>query len=310
MKNPHPYVPLTKEQHNVLTGLMLGDGHLRIAKSNINAALMVGRSYKDFPYMEYELSLFYNFCSPLTQNRGPRVIDKFDKIISSIRKECAFNTVASPSFTPYHKLWYPNGKKKIVPNDLILSPQIIAHWICDDGHVTYNKLPYRLKLELSTHGFSEEEVNFLSKLLENKYNEKFLVKKKTRKDKVYFMIKAYDSACRALFKDIDSFFKMDRKRIWDKPESRFYNDVPERQTSHIESLKERKEILDNIVKSSSSSSSSILLKDLAVELSYIYNGVIDYKCINKLLKPYIADGIIIKEIDILNNNTCKLIIRK
>ncbi len=178
----HPLIQLTEDQHNALTGSMLGDGHLVVAKNNINAALMIGRSYKDVEYLKYEMSIFDNFLSLLSRSRGPKIHIKSYNGKYEDTKQCNFNTIASPSFTPYHKLWYLN-KKKIVPNNLVLNGQIIAHWIADDASVLYNKLPYRFVVEFATNGFSEDEVNFLASLLKERYNEDFLVRQKNRKDK-------------------------------------------------------------------------------------------------------------------------------
>lgn len=270
---------------------MLGDGHL--APGGRNARLMIGRAEKDKDYLEFERNIFHNFLTPANKDE-----------ISLNNDRCCFSTIASPTFTPYRLKWYPNGKK-IVPLDLELSSVSIAHWIADDGHVSYNKLPYRFTLELSTHGFSQTEVIFLSNLLKNKYDEDFIVGPKNKK-KTYYVIKAYDSACRAVFKDIDCYFKMYRKRIWNKPESRFYNDPPGRQRSMLKDFKIKQEKLFNLIESGV----PITLINLANELGYIYNGKPEYKAMNKLLKQYLESGKIIKEVDKFNNNTTTVRILK
>jgi hypothetical protein len=306
----HPFIPLTVAQHNVLTGLMLGDGHLKKGKSNINAALMVGRSVRDEDYLRYEMSIFANFLPPRHHNQQMQYSLPIAKRSGLTRSDCCyFSTVNSPSFTFYHTLWYQSIDDKFVkrvPNSLQLNGQIVAHWIADDGGVDYNKLPYRLRCEFSTHGFLQEEVEFLAELLKDRYQEDFLVCPKHRKDKTYYTIKCYDSACRTMFLDIDSFFKMDRKRIWDHPESRFWQDPPERQREMVKIFQKRKNMLDQMI----IVGKPFTLKELATNLSYIYDGKIEYKAVNKILQPYLEGGIIIKEMDYFDNNTITIRVLK
>src|ERR1700686_1390993 len=309
MRKPHPHIPLTDLQHNTLIGLMLGDGHLTMGDSNINARLMVGRSIKDENYLRYEMDIFENFLSPRYQDKIPGYDTSIDKRTGKAKNECNFSTSAHPSFTPYYLSWYKDidGKRtKIIPSNLQLNEQIIAQWIADDGSVGYNKLPYRFVVEISTHGFTQDEVNFLSKLLSDRYHEEFLVRPKNRKGKQYFIIKVYDSACRVMFADIDQSFKMTRKRLWDKPESRFYLDPPVRQRSMLKDFAVRKSLVKDII----DLGKNIKLLDLANKLGFVYNNKVEYKSVDRLLKPYLDNGLISKFYDNNDNNTCYLLIKK
>jgi len=112
-----------------------------------------------------------------------------------------------------------------------------------------------------------------------------------------------------MFADVDPYFKMDRKRIWDKPESRFWNDTPPRQRSMIRDLTRRKEIIKETI----ALGKDFKLFDLATQLGYSSkskSGRIDYVTINKLLKPYLDDGSITKFYDKDDNNTCIIKIKK
>ena len=298
MKIPHQYIGLSTLQKEALTGSMLGDGHLCLQKHSINASLMIGRAIKDKEYLEYEAMIFANLAAPRYTN-GVIITKYFDKSIGKIDIECKFATSNNPSLTEYHNKWY-NNKIKVIPPDLELSAISIAHWIADDGSIWCNKLPYRFVLELSTHSFTEEENHFLSSLLEKRYNEEFLVRPKNRNGKRYYVIRSYDSACRAVFSDINEHFKMSRKRIWDKEGSRFWNDPPERQVSKVKEFRHKRDLLASII----DNGNELTLIELAHELGYVYkNGTIEYGGINKLLKPYIDLGKIIKEVDVFNNNT-------
>lgn len=294
-------MPLTQLQHQALTGSMLGDGHVR---GYCNARFMVSRAVKDQGYLEYERLLFENFLAPRCKDACQFHRSK-NKKTGEIKESYVFSTVNSPSLTPYRKLWYPDGIK-IVPPNLELSSVAVAHWVADDGSVAFNKLPYRLTLELSTHGFTKTEVEFLADLLNKRYNEEFLVRPKNKRGKRYYIIKAYDSACRALFLDIDPVFKMTRKRIWNKPESRFWNDQPSRQISKVKISNDRKELLRQIIEIGE----PITLKQIAEKLSYIHNNKFDHRSVDRVLKPYLDSGKVIKDMDRFNNNTITIRITK
>jgi len=109
-----------------------------------------------------------------------------------------------------------------------------------------------------------------------------------------------------MFLDIDPYFKMTRKRIWDKPESRFWVDQPERQRSMVQGFRNRKALIAKIVETGE----PITLIQLAHDLGYVYNDQIDYKSVNKLLKPYLNQGIIVKDMDRSNNNAVTIRIVK
>lgn len=292
----HPFIPLTLYQEQVLTGLMLGDGHLAINGKAINASLMVSRAIKDKDYLQYEADLFQNLLAPRYCD-AVQYSKSFNKTHNRYKEAYSFATSNNPSLTVHQKRWYQN-KIKIVPLDLQLSSISVAHWVADDGSVDYNKLPYRLRLELSTHGFTKTEVEFLANLLNERYHEEFLVRGKNKKGKKYWIIKAYDSACRELFADIDPYFKMDRKRIWDKPESRFWTDQPERQISKVKIAGCRRELFRRIVENGN----PITLKQIAEQLGYAHNDRFDYRSVNRILKPYLESGQIIKDMDKHNNN--------
>jgi len=132
----HPFIPLTETQHNALTGSMLGDGHLRIGKNNINAELMIGRCIEDAKYLKYEASIFSNFSTPRHKKGKGGILyhEGIDHWSGELKISCNYGTIASPSFTPYRLKWYKFDEKeekyiKIVPSDLILNGQIVAHWL-------------------------------------------------------------------------------------------------------------------------------------------------------------------------------------
>jgi LAGLIDADG DNA endonuclease family protein len=287
------YIALTQQQEEILTGLMLGDGHLCL--NGISAYLTVVRAIKDKEYLEYEADIFFKFLTKSHQEIGLKQRSHYKKEYNKTYIDVFFNTSNNPVFLAHQEKWYRNCVK-IVPSDLKLTSTTVAHWIADDAYLTTNKLPYRFAMSLSTHGFTKDEVYFLADLLHERYQEKFIVSPSKKK---YYFIRGYDSACRAIFADIDPYFKMKRKRIWEEPDARFYANQPERQVSQIETIAARRKYLAEVI----DLGNSITMKELAVGLGYIYNGKIDYRNVNYLLQPYLNSGKVSKEVDKFNNNT-------
>ncbi len=244
----HELKILTECQINALTGSMLGDGGLYKQKEHTNPKLVIHRTLKDKEYLEYEASIFKEFTAPRFEN-GVGKYTKLDERYNKYYSVWKYETVDTPSFSSYHKYWYPNGQKE-VPNDLKLNGQIVAHWICDDGWVGKNKVDYRFQIDISTDGFTKDEVYFLSKLMSDRYNENIFVQPWTRKGtgKKYYKLRAYDSACRAIIVDVDDHFKMKRKRLWDNPISRYYTNPPERQIERNNITAQKKIIMDDFLK--------------------------------------------------------------
>ena len=72
----NPPEKLTEQQHNILTALMLGDGHLSRGKTKgANANLIIGRAIQDIEYLKWQYELFSNVCT----KKAFRTRSSFDK---------------------------------------------------------------------------------------------------------------------------------------------------------------------------------------------------------------------------------------
>lgn len=86
-----------------------------------------------------------------------------------------------------------------MPEDLELTPLILAVWFADDGCI--RKEGKQLIVKLSTESFGEYGASFLSNKLETRLNEKFpIYRKKPGIDQ--FFIKSGTRASQMLLKDI------------------------------------------------------------------------------------------------------------
>src|SRR5271165_6615189 len=99
---------LTHFQHEILTGLLLGDGHLHKTQKIVehNASLVVERSSGDKEFLIENYDVFKDLClSP------PRSYDRV-QILNGIERTyhyTKFATRSLPIFSKYYDIWYPEG---------------------------------------------------------------------------------------------------------------------------------------------------------------------------------------------------------
>ncbi len=221
---------LTSIQDQVLTGLMLGDGSLAFSSNKLSKTprLTIGRAIKDKEYINYHANIFSNFLNPKSVQEKISHHYKLNKSYPQM----VLRTKSSVEFLSYYNKWYPNGKKKTVPKDLVITPIILATWIADDGGIknTFgnNKLyPNLFELELATQGFTKTEVEMLCEKLSTLFNFPFHVKHKGANKQ--YVIKLYSTPnIKAVFRYIDSSFPpgMERKSdLWRRPEANLHDDI-------------------------------------------------------------------------------------
>lgn len=145
-KNIH----ITKEAKNVLNGLMLGDGHME--RNNQSGRYTQGCKYKEF--LEHIQTVLPFEWTPLWHDK------KWD---------CYhMKSHSSPTLLKIGKKWY-NGKK-IVPNDIELTPKCVLYWYLSDGGLTFSnkkKFPKSkyYKIMFATEGFEIEDCILLAEKL-------------------------------------------------------------------------------------------------------------------------------------------------
>jgi len=135
--------PLSDYQKEVVTGLVMGDGCVAIQDDNKYPYLIVALTKRD--YLEY----LSNSVFPLVSHEAT---------MSNTAKECAdsggafhsstdahvkdyssmyrLNTMSHPDFANYRK-WYSSGSKSF-PKNIELTPTVLKHWYCGDGHLIKN----------------------------------------------------------------------------------------------------------------------------------------------------------------------------
>jgi hypothetical protein len=170
---------LTKELEETLVGSLLGDGSLigthkdELGKIKNTTNCLYSVTLKSKNYIYY----LWNIFLPIRTSTIPRPWPNPKKGLPI--RQYAFNTRSLPILSLMHNSWYKWGEDnknytKIIPSDIneLLTERGLAIWIMDDGFKVGNGVG------LATECFSEEEIDRLKSVLENKFG--LLVYKRAR----------------------------------------------------------------------------------------------------------------------------------
>lgn len=161
----HPNLPnsFSNKQMNFLIGTNLGDGHLSKPKAGANARLRLKQCRKFKEYIDETFQIMSPFSSNIYEDKTRRPKRVNGKISNSLKDwdgtylySDVMETIHCPLITRMWEKWYIN-REKIVPLDLMLNWEIIAHWYVQDG----NNHQLRTSITLHTNSFTRNEVLFL-----------------------------------------------------------------------------------------------------------------------------------------------------
>ena len=139
---------LSEEQHAIVIGSLLGDGSMRC---KTNALLEVNHSWHQQRYVQWKYEHLAELVStPPRVRRG-----------NGNRVACRFVTRSLPVLTPYYRLFYEVGRKRVP--ELELSPLALAVWFMDDGSRSRNAV------YLNTQQFGVAEQQSLLAMLERQW---------------------------------------------------------------------------------------------------------------------------------------------
>ncbi len=173
---------LTQFQKSIIVGSILGDGYLRIIPKRNNAFLEINHSFNQKDYVDWKYKALKDICksSPkLRKGNGKRLAYRFyTKQREEITKLC--------------NCFYKNGKK-VIPQNLVIDPIMLAIWYMDDGSKCSNSDFY-----LNTQQFDfDSQKNLIFAL------ERIGLKAKINKDKSYFRLRFLKSSITRLKKTIE-----------------------------------------------------------------------------------------------------------
>lgn len=193
---------LNSELFEITTGVLLGDGNLQKPK---------GCKYYRFRFSQNELRQDYvnhlfnkyrygleitnlNKVKPLVSQIKPRQYEYLTKVNKLTNKSYSFETRISSSFNKHAEIFYSNNSShKNLCKDItclynLITPISLAYWYMDDGSWPNKKARSFI---LCTHGYKNEQVEYLSEILNTKFNLKTSLKLNKNQPIIRISAKSY-----------------------------------------------------------------------------------------------------------------------
>lgn len=162
---------LTTEQESIIIGSLLGDGSIRITKSNCYFSKNQCLKYEKYidwhieklnPFSKQKIKVYSNKKIRFCYEENKVVHDIVPKYLQNYMVKTCCNSI----FNELRSNWYPFGKK-IVPVNVNITDLSLAVWYFDDGS---NDGSTRRRAVLCTNSFSFDEVDLLRYILKNQFN--------------------------------------------------------------------------------------------------------------------------------------------
>ena len=143
-----------------MDGLIISDGSISNKDGQIYHRFSIASSQEEF----------MNYCRNKLLCLNPSEVSGREALGYARNKgyeksAYGFSTSFHPDITKQRIRWYINGKK-IIPNDIRITPLMLKMWYYGDGSIVNDKISNTCTLRLSTDGFTSQEVNFLIQQLE------------------------------------------------------------------------------------------------------------------------------------------------
>ena len=179
-------VSVTREQKEILLGILLGDAHMELAPNGKSARLKIEQSVKKQDYVEHLHHVF--------QDWSPGRI-----VSASNSNNLKFSTSYSSSLRFYHTQFY-GEKGRCVPRwmEHSFTPRSLAYLIMDDGGI---KSKTSKGVYINVYGLVAREQEFLCEILRRKFELQAKVVRDRRFRRIYISGHSYD----ALVALIDSY---------------------------------------------------------------------------------------------------------
>jgi hypothetical protein len=169
-------MPMTNRQKAIITGLLLGDGHLE--KNGRYVRLKVDQALKHSDYVNWLYSELKNLVPS-----QPVIVKENDKRTLKVYRRLHFSTYSRPEFKEWRDCFYINNKKIVPPKieNILNSALSLAIWLMDDGYKRNDCAAIRL----NTDAFNHEEQQLLVKCLRQNFRINSQVHKKGKWYNIY-----------------------------------------------------------------------------------------------------------------------------
>jgi hypothetical protein len=146
---------MTERQKQLLEGMLLGDAHLERQKGARLARLKVEHSVRQSAYVDWKFAEWRQWVRTPPKERIRR------NRLGTVSTNKGFTTLSHVEFEVFRRRFYRENRK-VVPEDLVLTPQSLAVWFMDDGSRKSNQCR---GLYLNTQSFTVSEVNLLRSMM-------------------------------------------------------------------------------------------------------------------------------------------------
>jgi LAGLIDADG DNA endonuclease family len=155
---------LSEVQRAIVIGSLLGDGSMRC---KTNALLEINHSTHQRSYVDWKFSQLADLVTtPPKERKG-----------NGGRVAYRFVTRSDPALTPYYRLFYAGGRKRVP--EVELAPLSLAVWFMDDGCRSRNAV------YLNTQQFDEQGQRTMLKMLSKQWG----LDATLNRDKSYYRIR-------------------------------------------------------------------------------------------------------------------------
>jgi hypothetical protein len=146
---------MTGRQRQLLEGMLLGDAHLERQRGAQNARLKIEHSVQQAAYVDWKYSEWRDWV-----RTPPKERDRPNRV-GTVSVNRGFTTLSHEDFNLFRTRFCPNDKK-VVPQDLVLTPLSVAVWFMDDGS---RKSSQCRGLYFNTQSFSESDIKCLRSVI-------------------------------------------------------------------------------------------------------------------------------------------------
>jgi len=149
------------EAAEVFDGVMLGDGSITLPSSYNNAYFIMNLSgTKTLEYLSSVRTALLTLSIPV-KTTYPKVLKGTSK--GKVYYYCRLQSGCCQLLTEQYHRWYPS-RRKVVPEDVSLTPITLAHWFMGDGSSYLDERYHYVSvtITLCTDGYREQEVALLA----------------------------------------------------------------------------------------------------------------------------------------------------
>jgi len=146
---------MTERQRHILNGMLLGDAHLERQHGALSARLKIEHSVTQRNYVMWKFAEWRDWVRTPPRERVRR------NRLGTVSTNIGFSTLSHIEFEEFRHQFYM-GPRKVVPEDLALTPVAMAVWFMDDGS---RKSSQCRGLYLNTQSFTSSEVELLRSVI-------------------------------------------------------------------------------------------------------------------------------------------------